>query len=219
MVVLGAVDHAGLQRGVELGPGDRHAGRAQRLHGVDHHRRGHDADLLALEIVGRAHRLLGEEVARAGIDVAEDLDALVLERLGELGGLRLRQEPPEMRLVLEQERQRIHVHRRHDLIEVRGRDGGEADGAVADALHVGDGVAELRVVIDLDLDRALGQEADFFAEIFLGVARRMLDRLDAGIFGDDLRACRRHGGEQRPTAKARGFTFFMAVSSRLLIGV
>ena len=104
-------------------------------------------------------------------------------------------------LVLEQERQRVHVHRRHDLIEVRGRDGGEADGAVADALHVGDRVAELRVVVDLDLDGALGQDVDLLAEILLGIARRVIERLDAGIFGDDLRLGRR-GKRQRGDEQA-----------------
>src|SRR5215218_3103007 len=174
VVVLGAVDDAGLQRRVELGPGDRHAGRAHRLHGLDHDWRGHDADLLALEIVGRAHRLLGEEVARAGVEVGKDLHALVLELLCNLGRLRLGQEPPEMGLVLEQERQRVHVHRRHDLVDVRGRHGGEADGAVADALDVRDRVAELRVVVHLDLDGALGQDVDLLAEILLGIARRVI---------------------------------------------
>jgi len=62
MVVLCAVDDAGLQRGIELGPRHRHAGRAENLHSVDHHRRGHHANLLTLEIVGRAHSLLREEI-------------------------------------------------------------------------------------------------------------------------------------------------------------
>src|SRR5829696_949419 len=65
VVVLGAVDDAGLERRIELGPGHGHAGRAHRLHGLHHHRRGHHADFLALEVVRRAHWLLGEEVARA----------------------------------------------------------------------------------------------------------------------------------------------------------
>ena len=170
VIVLRTIDHTGLQRGVKLGPGHRHAGRAERLHGVDHHRRSHHADLLALQIVGRAHRLLGEEVARTGIHVGDDLDALVFHLLREFGGLRLRQEPPEMRLVLEQERQRVHVHRRQDLIEVRGRHSREADGAVAHALHVGDRVAELGVGVGLDLHGAFGQRADFLREILLRVA-------------------------------------------------
>src|SRR2546426_9336794 len=37
--------------------------------------------------------------------------------------------PPEMRLVLEDERQRQHVHRGNDLVQVRGRHHGEADRA------------------------------------------------------------------------------------------
>jgi len=59
-----------------------------------------------------------------------------------------------------------------------------------------DRVAELGVVIHLDLDGALGQHADLLAEILFGVARRVLDRLDAGIFRDDLRL-RRRKTEQR----------------------
>jgi hypothetical protein len=96
-----------------------------------------------------------------------------------------------MRLVLEQEGQRVHVHRRHDLIDVRGRDGREADGAVADALNVGDRIAELGVVVDLNLHGAFGQKVHLLAEILLGEAGRVVERLDTGIFGDDLRARRR----------------------------
>src|SRR5262249_28055219 len=63
-------------------------------------------------------------------------------------------------------------------------------------LHVGDRVAELGVVIDLDLDRALAEQADLLAKILLAVARRMVDRLDAGVFGDDLRLGRRKREER-----------------------
>ena len=56
-------------------------------------------------------------------------------------------------------------------------------------------------MIDLDLDGALGEHADLLAEILLGVARRMIDRLDAGIFGDDLRLGRR-GKRQRGDEQA-----------------
>ena len=58
----------------------------------------------------------------------------------------LRQEPPVMRLVLEQERQRIHIHRGHDLIEM------EAETVVKPIVPLRmlctfDSVAELRIVI------------------------------------------------------------------------
>ena len=98
-----------------------------------------------------------------------------------------------MRFVFEQERQRIHIHRRHNLIEVRSRDGSEADGPIPNALHIGYGVAKLRIGICLDLHRAFGQKADFFCKILLCVAGWMFDRLNAGIFGDNLRVCRRDG--------------------------
>src|SRR5258708_6992118 len=64
-------------------------------------RRGHDPHLHAFEVGWAADRLVAEEIARPAIDVADELDALLLERLDELGGFRRRQEPPEMRLVAE----------------------------------------------------------------------------------------------------------------------
>ncbi len=54
-VVLGAVDDAGLQRGVELVVGDLHAVAAHGVDHVDEHRILHDADLHAGE-VARASR-------------------------------------------------------------------------------------------------------------------------------------------------------------------
>src|SRR5215213_10831029 len=66
---------------------------------------------------------------------------------------------------------------------------------------VRDRVAQLRVVVNLDLDDALGQDVDLLAEVLLGIARRVIERLDTGIFGDDLRLGRR-GKRQRGDEQA-----------------
>src|SRR5207249_5940294 len=83
----------------------------------------------------------------------------------------------------------------NDLVQVRGRHHGEADRAVAHALHVRDRVAELGIVVVLDLDRAVGQNGNLLGKKLFRVARWMLERLDPRQLGDDLRA--RGSGGQR----------------------
>ena len=71
-VVLGAVDHAGLQRVEHLVVAHRDAVAAERVHHVDEHRVAHDAELHALEVGDGLDRLLGVvEAARAGIHPAQ----------------------------------------------------------------------------------------------------------------------------------------------------
>jgi hypothetical protein len=109
-----------------------------------------------------------------------------------------------MRFVLEQEGERIHVHRRHDLVHVGSRNRRKADRAVADALHIGDRVAKLRIVEHLHFHRALGEQIHLFAEIGFGETCGMVERLNAGIFGDDLRL-RRNAGCERQSHRGSEF--------------
>ncbi len=71
-VVLGAVDHTGLQCIEYLVVAHRHAVAAERVHHVDEHRVAHDAELHTLEVLDALDRLLGVvEAARASVHPAQ----------------------------------------------------------------------------------------------------------------------------------------------------
>ena len=72
LVVLGAVDHAGLHAVDELVEAHRDAIAAERVHRVDEQRVAHHADLETLQILDLFDRLLAVvDVADAGIHVAQ----------------------------------------------------------------------------------------------------------------------------------------------------
>src|SRR6516162_2563403 len=75
-LVLGAVDHSGLQRAEHLVVAHRDAIGAERVRHVDEHRIADDANLQALQIGDRFDRMLGVvEAARAGIHPAQSDEA------------------------------------------------------------------------------------------------------------------------------------------------
>ena len=85
-IVLGAVDHTGLQRGVQFVVGDLHAVAAHGVDHVDEHRVLHDADLHAGKIAGLLDLLaLHVEGARSGVHVAKADEASRLQFVEQAG--------------------------------------------------------------------------------------------------------------------------------------
>src|ERR1043165_4938281 len=140
-VVLQPVEHAGLQRGVDLAERERRRGRAHQAQAFGDDRVRQGADLQARQILRRLDRLLGEHAARPEIvGPGDDADVRALEQrvLDRPGGARVER----LGLLRERIEQVTEVERAHERHEVR-RDRRAGDHHVDDA--------ELHRVDDVDL--------------------------------------------------------------------
>ena len=165
-LVLACVDHAVLDRVVDLVIGDhgrRHAGCRE---GAAPDRRALDADLEALQLVHVADRLVDEDVAGAAARIADQHD---VGALGDLVGDRLQEVLVEhlvpVREVAEQERRVDERSRLGEGRHVRRRHDREVDrAALRHVLEVLLLEAELAVLVQDDVDRPVGAGLDEVAE-------------------------------------------------------
>ena len=216
LVVLRAVDDAGLHGVDELVEAHRDAVAAERVHGVDEDRVAHHADLQTLEVVHRLDRLLAVvDVADAaahpaqadqvrGRMIGELLEHLVADRAGHDLGHVVR--------VAEHERQVEGVelgHQRSHRAEADARDLQRADLGLLDHLLL---AAELHRGEHLDADAAVGGLLEPLAHAHHGLDRRIAERVHVGGLEHQFRlglrcaeaeACRcqrRHGAASEKLA-------------------
>ena len=191
-VVLGGVDGALGERGVEFAPGDRGRGSAERLHGLHGDGALLRTDLQALHVLDRPHGLLGGiKAACAGIEVADAHQAVDLPQEG-LADLAVH-DRPEVVGIAEEEGRADDLELGHGAVEHGRRALRELDLGVLRLLETFILGADHAARVDLQHHRAGGE----LAEAFGHVDHRLMDRVVGGEpvpQTEDLDAARGPGG-------------------------
>ena len=176
-VVLGAIDHPGLQAGIHLAIGHRRGGGAQRLDHGDGGRALLHTDLQPAQIVRRVDRALGVEAAGTGVVVSEPDEATVARRGQDLFTHGAGQGLEEMILVTEHERQVEHLVIGREGFQRRGAGLGDLQDAVLHLFkHLALG-AQNAVREDRDLDFALAVLLGQLGKLHHRLVHRMVFRL------------------------------------------
>ena len=166
IVVLGAVDDAGLQRGIDFAIVHRRCRRTQQLDHAGRYRRRLDPDPEARQILdaGDGVGLARVEVAGAGFHVVEADQAIVRQVRQHLLADVAVQDRVFVVEVAEDVGQREHAHGRADIGQHHGVNAGEVDDA------------ELRLLDRLRLLTELGAGVDFDPHLAVGVLGHQLGK-------------------------------------------
>ena len=188
-LVLRALDHAGLDRVVDLVVGDHRRLGADRSEHLGLDRRAHDAHREAAKLRHVAYRLVGDQIARAAAGVADDHHVRLFRNVVDdrLEGVGIEHLVPVIEIA-EQERhveqrrglgERRHVRWRHDAVVDR------------DALaHVGEIILlqpQLAVAVEHEIDRLAVVLLDQLLELQQRLVERVrIVELDGAVQRDRL---------------------------------
>ena len=190
--VLGAVDHAGLQRLVDFRERQHLRVGAQRAHLRVEHFRRLDAHLQALEVGRRVHRLVGRHHLEAVVPVRQAGDALRLELLQQA----LADRPFGHRVQRRLGRENVWQVEHFEFLdaerrELRQRRRQHLHGAELERLHLFLVLVQLAVRVQFDLDAAVGVLFGQLLEALGGLALRRVGGDHVAELDDDrrLREC------------------------------